>query len=178
MQTDVESLYYKKVKTIYGEIIRYATKGQSTLKLDEDQNSFMTNMKVANRKMVEIIRDVRELNKNVTLYLNSDNEYIRKEYDKFRKKVVKVLRTIYLFRKEGDKEIYYNQLLKLKNEAKREIHSSNKSINKLIRDNLITINMASSLVNDTDNVNDLIKKLISVAELLYVEEESFLENDN
>ena len=98
--------------------------------------------------------------------------------DKFRKKVVKVLRTIYLFRKEGDKEIYYNQLLKLKNEAKREIHSSNKSINKLIRDNLITINMASSLVNDTDNVNDLIKKLISVAELLYVEEESFLENDN
>jgi phosphate:Na+ symporter len=37
--------------------------------------------------------------------------------------------------------------------------------------------MASSLVNDNDNVNDMIKKLISVAELLYLEKESFLENN-
>lgn len=178
MHTDVEDLYYKKVKTIYGEIIKYATKGQSLLKLDEMQNSHVTNIKVANRKMVEIIRDVRELNKNVTVYLNSNNEYISKEYDKFRKKVVKVLRIIYHFRKEGDKKMYYKQLLKLKEDAKKEIHTSNKSINKLIRENLITIDMASSLVNDTDNVNDMIKKLISVAELLYLEEESFLENEN
>ena len=178
MQTDVESLYYKKVKMIYGEIIKYATKGQSSLKLDEVQNSHITNIKVANRKMVEIIRDVRELNKNVTTYLNSDNKYISKEYDKFRKKVAKVLRIIYHFRKQGDKKLYYKQLLKLKEEARKEIHNSNKSINKLIRDNLITIDMASSLVNDTDNVNDMIKKLISVAELLYLEEESSFINEN
>jgi phosphate:Na+ symporter len=127
--------------------------------------------------MVEIIRDVRELNKNVSFYLTSDNEYIRKEYDKFRRKVVKVLRVIYRFRKNEDKELYYKQLVKLKNDAIKEIHSSNKSINKLIRDNLITVNMASSLVNDSDNVNDMIKKLISVAELLYVEDESIIEND-
>ena len=37
--------------------------------------------------------------------------------------------------------------------------------------------MASSLVNDNDNVNDLIKKLIAVAELLYVEKDLLLEND-
>ena len=177
MQIDVESLYYNKIKTIYGEIINYATKAQSTLELTEDQNNNITNIKVANRKMVEIIRDVRELNKNVSFYLNSDNEYIRKEYDKFRRKVVKVLRVIYRFRKNEDKESYYKQLVKLKSEATKEIHSSNKSINKLIRDNLITVDMASSLVNDSDNVNDMIKKLISVAELLYVEEESIIEND-
>lgn len=64
------------------------------------------------------------------IYLNSDNKYIRREYDKFRKKIVKVLRVICLFRKQEDKEIYYEQLLKLKNEAKKEIHRSNKSINK------------------------------------------------
>ena len=175
MHVDVESLYYKKVKTIYGEIIKYATKAQSTLKLNDEQNSKITNIKIANRKMVEIIRDVGELNKNVTMYLNSDNEYISKEYDKFRKKVVKVLRTIYRFRKQGDRELYYKQLLKLKEEAKKEVHTSNKSINKLIRDDLITVDMASSLVNDTDNVNDMIKKLISVAELLYLQKEPFKE---
>ena len=177
MQIDVESLYYNKIKTIYGKIINYATKAQSTLELTEDQSNNITNIKVANRKMVEIIRDVRELNKNVSFYLNSDNEYTRKEYDKFRRKVVKVLRVIYQFRKNEDKASYYKQLIKLKSEAIKEIHSSNKSINKLIRDNLITVDMASSLVNDSDNVNDMVKKLISVAELLYVDDESIIENN-
>ena len=177
MQIDVDNLYYKKVKTIYGEIINYATKAQSTLKLTEFQNNKITNLKVANRKMVEIIRDVRELRKNVSIYVNSDNKYIKKEYNKFRKNVVKVLRVIYLFRTQEDKDMYHEKLLELKDAAKKGIHRSNKSINKLIRENLITVNMASSLVNDNDNVNDMIKKLISVAELLYVEKESFLEND-
>ncbi|RLD73974.1 MAG: Na/Pi cotransporter family protein [Bacteroidetes bacterium] len=177
MQIDVESLYYKKVKTIYGQILNYATKAQTSLNLNENQNNIITVIKIANRKMVEIIRDVKELNKNVSRYSNSNNEYIRKAYDKFRRKVIKVLRVIYLFRTQEDKEQYIEQLLVLKNEAKKDIHSSNKSINKLIRDNLISVNMASSLVNDNDNVNDMIDKLISVAELLYLEEELLLEND-
>ncbi len=177
MQIDVEELYYNKVKTIYGEIIKYATAAQSQLQLSENHINYITEIRLANRKMVEIIRDVRELNKNVSNYLASDNEYIKKEYDKFRKKVVKVLRVIYLFRTNDEKELYYEKLMVLKSEAREAIHSSNKSIDKLIRKNLITVDMASSLVNDNDNVNDLIKKLIAVAELLYVEKDLLLENE-
>ena len=173
---DVEELYYKKVKTIYGEIIKYATATQSKLQLTENQNSIVSEIKLANRKMVEIIRDVRELRKNVSQYLSSDNKYIKKEYTNFRKKVAKVLRVIYLFRKTEEKEIYYKKLMVLKNEAREAIHSNNKSIDKLIRNNLITTDMASSLVNDNDNVNDLIKKLIAVAELLYTGKDDLFEN--
>ena len=36
--------------------------------------------------------------------------------------------------------------------------------------------MASSLVNDNDNVNDMVKKLIAIAELLYGEKDSLLED--
>ena len=176
MQIDVGELYLTKVKTIYGEIVKYATKGQSSLKLTEQQNNHISEIKVANRKMVEIIRDVKELGRNASVYLNSDNKYISKEYDKFRKKVVKVLRVIYLFRSKDEKDKYYEKLLDLKNEAREAIHQSNKSIDKLIRKDLITTQMASSLVNDNDNVNDLIKKLIAVAELLYIEKDEILEN--
>ena len=175
MKTDVEELYYKKVKKIYGEIIHYATKGQSTLALTEAQNEHIAEIKVANRKMVEILRVVQELSKNVSYYLNSDNAEIRKEYDKFRKKIVKVLRVIYLFRTEESVDEYYSKLLKLKEEAKEAIHQSNESIDKLIRKNLITVDMASSVVNDHDNMNDVIKKLIQVAELLYGRKDSLLE---
>ncbi|MGJ8743871.1 Na/Pi cotransporter family protein [Polaribacter sp.] len=177
LQVDVNQLYYNKVKNIYGQIISFATRGQQDLKLTKDQNKRLSELKLANRKMVEIIRDTIELEKNVTMYLNSDNEHIKKEYDKFRKKVVKVLRVIYLFRKNEDKDEYYKQLIKLKKAAKTALQADNKSINKLIRRNLITTNMASSIVNDNVNVNDLIMKLIQVAELLYSEKDSILEND-
>ena len=157
-KTDVLELYYTKVKNIYGEIIRYATKGQSSLSLSEEQNQHITQIKVENRKMVEIIREIQELSKNVTRYQNSDNKYIRKEYNKFRKKLVQVLRVIYLFRTQEDDNDYYDKLLKLKEEAKEGIHQNNETINKLIRKNLITVDMGSSLVNDNDNVNNIIKK--------------------
>lgn len=176
LNVDVSELYYTKVKKIYGEIIRYATIGQSELALSINDNHQVDEIKVANRKMVEIIRDVQELSKNVTAYLNSENKSIQKEYDNFRRKIVKVLRVIYLYRTDIDIEKHHKKLLELKAEAKRSIHSSNKSINKLIRENKISVDMGSSLVNDNDNVNDIIKKLIDIAELLYEKRDSLLEN--
>ncbi len=174
-QTDVEELYYTKVKTIYGEIIRFATTTQSTLDLSKEQNASISEIKIACRKMVEILKDAREVNKNVNIALSSDNEYLRNEYDGFRKKVAKVLRAIYLFRKGEDTNKYESKLMELKQEAKENIRRSNKSIDRLIRKGLITAEMASSLFNDNTNVNDMIKKLIEVAELLYGIKDSILE---
>lgn len=177
MDINVEELYYKKVKHIYGEIIRYATTAQSTLKLNKRQNEVISEIKIANRKMVEIIKDAKELNKNVNIALTTDNKYLHNEYDGFRKKVAKVLRVIYLFRKSEDQNKYEKILSQLKDEAKDNIRHSNKSIDKLIRKNLITADMASSLFNDHTNVNDMIKKLIEVAELLYGRKDSLLETN-
>ena len=165
--TNVRELYATRVKNIYGEIIKYATKAQSTLKLTETQNNDLLELKVANRKMVEILRYVGELSRNVGLYLNSDNKYIKKEYDKIRNKVVKVLRTIHLFRTEKQNEVYHKKLMELKQESKEIIFANNLKIDELIRNDLITVDMASSLFNDYDNVNAMIDNLIDVADLLY-----------
>jgi phosphate:Na+ symporter len=180
LNTDVDELYYTKVKVIYGHIIRYATTAQNKFELSKEQTEMLGEIKIANRKMVEIIKDVKELNKNVIFALNSHNEHIKREYDGFRKKVAKVLRVIYLFRKDtnGESKKYEEKLKVLKQEAKSSIRSSNKSIDKLIRKDLITVEMASSLFNDYTNVNDMIKKLIEVAELLYGKTDPLLEEDN
>ncbi|WP_297705866.1 Na/Pi cotransporter family protein [uncultured Eudoraea sp.] len=166
-KTDVRELYLRKVKTIYGEIIKFAVQAQSNLKLTDAQNNQIMELKVANRKMVEIIRDVLELGNSVSRYLASENKHIKKVYNTFRQKVVKVLRVIYLFRTEKEKEKYHQKLLELRQQAKENIHKSNLEIDRLIRKDLITTDMASSLVNDTDNLNNLIKELIKVAEILY-----------
>jgi len=174
--TDIESLYYKKVKSIYGEILRYATTAQSKLKLSKKQNKAILDIKIANRKMIEIIKDIRELNKNISLATELSNKFVQKEYNGFRKKLTKVLRTIYLFRKEEDNLKYAQILSELKKEAKDNIRLSNKSIDKLIRKDLITAKEASSLFNDYTNVNNVTKKLIEVAELLYGKMDSLLED--
>ena len=175
--TDVEDLYYTKVKSIYSQIITYATTAQSTLKLNNRQNRAITDIKIANRKMVEIIKDARELNKNITVALSAKNTHLTAAYDSYRKKLVKVLRVIYLFRKEENSEVYEAKLKKLKAEAKSNMRQSSHSIDKLIRKNAITPEMASSLFNDYTNVNDMIKKLIEVAELLYGKKDTLLEDN-
>lgn len=174
MGVDVEGLYYTKVKTIYGEILRYATTAESELKLTKKQQKAIAEIKIANRKMVEIIKNVRELHKNVTMARSLNNPYLIKEYDSFRRKVTKVLRVIYLFK--ADSEKYANRLGLLKANAQENIRQSSKSIDKLIRKDLITAEMASSLFNDYSNVNDISKKLIEVAELLYGSKDSLLDN--
>lgn len=177
-ETDIRELYTTRIKHIYGEIIKFATKTQSTLSLNELQNSEIAEIKVANRRMVEIIKDVNELSRNITLYLNSENKYIKKEYDKLRKRLAKVLRVIYLFRTEKENERYYKILKRLKENARINKHAENLGIDHLIRKDLITIDMASSLVNDSDTVNDIIKNLIIVAELLYGKKDTLLESEH
>jgi len=175
LQIDVENLYYQKVKTIYGEILKYASTAQKELNLSEKQNNKITDIKIANRKMVETIKDVKELNKNINLALTLENKHLLKEYNSFRRKVIKVIRVIYLYRTVENTKKYANKLNQLKKEAKENKNLSNKSLDKLIRHDLITAEMASSLFNDYANVNDMIKKLIEVAELLYDDKDSLFE---
>ncbi|OZV71046.1 Na/Pi cotransporter family protein [Winogradskyella aurantia] len=175
---NIEEMYYKKVKHIYGEIIKYATTAEKDLKLNARQINTILDIKIANRRMIEIINHAKELNKNINLSLNQDNKYVVQEYDGFRKKVTKVLRIIYLFRKAEDSEIYAKKLAQLKKEAKENIRYSNKSIDRLIRKDLINAEMASSLFNDNTNVNEINKKLIEVAELLYGKKDTLLETQN
>lgn len=178
LKANVRELYFAKVKTIYGEIIRFASTAQNTLDLSKEQHKMVSEIVVANRKMIEIVRDSKELNRNVVAVMNGDNEFLKKEYDTFRRKVAKVLRVIYRFRKGEEPEKQYMKLVKLKKEAKDNIRHSNASIDKLIRKGLISAEMASSLFNDYSNVNDMMRKLIEVAEILYSKKNTILEVNN
>jgi phosphate:Na+ symporter len=173
-KTDVRALYLTKVKTIYGEIIKYATLAQSTLKLTETQNRRIMQLKLANRNMVEIIRDVRELNRNVSKYLGSENTYIKNRYNNYRKLVINVLRVIFLYRTELAREEFHTELNVLSSKIEDNLEKENVKIDRLIREGLITTDMASSLVNDHDNVKVLMEKLIEVAQILYASSDPLL----
>jgi len=172
---DIRDLYVHKVKSIYGKILEFATMAQSELNLSKEQHQRISEIKIANRKMVEVIRDVKELRRNISVYTYADNKYINSEYNNFRRTVVKVLRAINRFKLADSSEYRFEHLLQMRNQAREKSLADNDHINELIRKNLITTDMASSLVNDHDNVDDMIEKLIEVGSLLYGEKDSILE---
>ncbi|UCH38884.1 MAG: Na/Pi symporter [Gammaproteobacteria bacterium] len=46
----------------------------------------------ADRLMVEIVKDIKPLHTNMNKYLNTDNEYIREEYNNLRTMILKIQR--------------------------------------------------------------------------------------
>ncbi len=124
-------------------------------------------IKLANRKMVEIIRHTREVNRNIRTYSTKDNPHMKKEYDLYRKLILTHLRGIYLPIPPEDISAYNKNLKKLRVKSLEKLSKQNDEIDRLIREGLISTLMASSLVNDYDHLHDLIEDLVSVAELLY-----------
>jgi phosphate:Na+ symporter len=174
---DVRELYLTKVKTIYGAILQFATQAQSSLSLSSVQNNRIMEIKVANRKMVEILRHTREVNRNIRLYSPGNNPHMKKEYDYYRKLMTRLLRGIYLSIPPSDITAYNEELMKLRIRSHRKLNAQNEEIDRLIRDGLITTHMASSLVNDFDHLHDLLEKMVTVAELLYCRSDTILFQD-
>ena len=136
---------------------------------------------MANRYIVEIIKDCQELQKNLDQYLDSDNLHMRKEYDKLRKKISKLLRKIHIIANDEDPKRHLITLEKMLEKSKKSDVLEDGTLDQLIRENLIRSEMASSLINDSAIVGNISKNLIRITELLYIESdvliESFTESD-
>ena len=171
LQADVRELYLVKVKRIYSEIIAFAVHAQSDLHLNELQHQRISELKYANRKIVEIIRDSNELSRNVNHYLREPHDVMLEEYDRLRKKMVKVFRAIQSYREDIGREEYRHGLDKLSQQTAQSKEVGNMGIDKLIRENRISPEMASSLVNDHDNLNSIVQNLLEVAVILYGKQE-------
>src|SRR5690554_6120915 len=172
---DVEEMYYTKVKIIYGKIIKYATLSESEFTLSPPLFSAFSRVKDASRNQVVIIKNTRGLHKNVKKYLHSDNEYIQEEYEKLRSFVAKTLREIYNLKRNPESSSTLDSLEDLKKIASTRDLLLSGRFEYLIRERKISSNMASSLANDSTNVNGIVLKMIESAELLYIESDYLLQ---
>ncbi len=169
MDVDADELYYSRVKIIYSKIIKYATLIQSKFSLSTQANDAITHIKLANRNLVEVIKDLQGLHLNVSKYMVSDNRYIQKEYDRLRKKVSVILREIHLTSKDSNAKKHLDRLEELKEKAKKSDVLVDGSLDKLIRESKISSLMATSLANDSEIVAKITTNLIETAELLYID---------
>ncbi|MBC32109.1 MAG: MFS transporter [Muricauda sp.] len=171
IEVDLDGLYYTKIKSIYSKIVEYATVLQSRFELNKDLIAAIRTILVANRLIVAIVKSMKPIHKNMSKYVASDNYYIKKEYNDLRKIIIKVLRVIIAIRNSDDPSAHLSKLEKLRDKVDKSDVIMDGTLNRLIRDNHITNEMATSLMNDSAAVTNIVKNLIAVAELLYIKKD-------
>lgn len=163
---NINQFYTNKIKTLYGEIIKFSALAQDSM--DENDKNKIYDLKLASRNIVEAIKDIRELHKNISIYLKSDNEFIKDEYNNIRIGIANILNTINELRDEEDELEVISTLEVLKDDLKELEFIRNEKIDSLIRENSINKKMATSLINDTSFAYDISKNLIQTASILLV----------
>jgi len=171
---DIDKIYYLKIKGIYSEIIGFATNIQANFTLLPERTTSINNIKIANRYIVEIIKDSRSVQPNLDKYLNSNNAEIRLEYDKMRKRVSKIYRKILVASVEENPKKHKEALEKMLKKYRKNDVIEDGTLDALINENKITRNMATSVVNDSATIANICKNLIRISLLRYVESDSIM----
>nr|MDJ0879921.1 Na/Pi symporter [Halieaceae bacterium] len=89
---DIPQLYSTRIKSVYNKILEYATRLQSEFALEEDKIETIRNILIADRALVRTVKRMQPLHDNIVHFLESDNEYIIREYNFIRRRILKVMR--------------------------------------------------------------------------------------
>ena len=174
IEINVDEVYRSEIKSLYGEILEYASMSQGYM--DQQGNNEIFELKQAARKIIEMVKDVRELQKNLNFYSKSHNSFIIEQYDKLRAELVEVLRIIQELREnEFDEEDVLTRVEVEKVNAKEREIAQNYEVDALIREHKIDSHSASSLINDITFAQSISKKLLTCAETLWVRDEEMKE---
>lgn len=161
-------IYSKRIKPIYSAILDFATVAK--LNLEEEDSDKVYRLKLANRKLVEAVKSVRELQRNIIKYSNSKNPYVSVEYDNMRFQIANMLKDIYqLDTMRDDQDKVYKQLKLIKKRLSEYTNSTNIVLDKLIREHLIDSDMTSSLINDTHYTKTILKNLFEMAGIMAID---------
>ncbi|MEA3455013.1 MAG: Na/Pi symporter [Campylobacterota bacterium] len=164
---DIDDFYNYWIKDLYGKIIDFSTKAQVNMPSEYIEELYK--LKLANRDIVEAIKGTKHLQKNLLKYTSSRNEYIKEQYNDIRKGLAELLRSINTVATTDEEDVIMLLLSKAKIHAERYDIITNGILDRLIRKGLITNQMATSLMNDSDYAHSISKNLIAMAETLFID---------
>lgn len=169
IDTNIDEIYQTNLKSLYSEIIRYSSLAQ-TFMFDFQQKE-IGELKRAASLIVEVLKDTRDIQKNVNYYLKSKNEFIKAEYNTLRKEIAEILIGINTLQNLEDETEQLTQFELIKSELAQNDLASSEEIDMLIREDKIKSTMATSFINDSATGYSIQKKLVEVAHILFLNNE-------
>jgi phosphate:Na+ symporter len=171
---NIDEYYNRKIKSIYGEIIDFTTKAQSHMPPIYIEELYK--IKLANRDIVEAVKDTKHLQKNMVKYTKSTNKHIREEYEKIKIGLAELLRNIHIIETSDEEDVIILLLSKAKIHMERYDIIANGTLDRLIRNHLISNEMATSLMNDSTYAYNISKNLIAMTEVLFIDRSGHIKN--
>jgi len=166
---NVNQNYEIRIKNIYSEIISFISR--ATFSWEEKQSGRIHWLRNANRNIVDAIKGVQHLNKNLVKYAFSDNSSIRSEYNKIRVQIASLLRELELIRHQDPEDHSILSFDVLRAEINEADNSLNERLIRLIHNKKITPLMGTSLMNDSGYAMDICQNLIAMGESLFVNQD-------
>lgn len=171
IDTNIDEIYQNNLKSLYSEIIRYSTFAQEHM-TSSFQLKKVGDFKRCSKLIIEVLKDIRDIQRNVNFYLKSKNEYIKKEYNILREELATILIDInYLDNDELSEVEKLTQIEMIKELLNKNDLSNSEKIDVLIREDKIKATMATSLINDSASVYTIQKNLVEIATLLFIKDE-------
>ena len=171
---DIDEFYQHRIKGIYGEIIDFTTLAQSKMSPKDIEELYA--LKLASRDIVEAVKDTKHLQKNLIKYDKSSNKHIKQQYDSIKIGLAELLRNVDAVSKTNKEDDIILLLSKVKIQMQRYDVLANGTLDKLIRNNLISNEMATSLMNDSTYAYAISKHFIAMAEVIFIDLSSDIKN--
>jgi phosphate:Na+ symporter len=136
--------------------------------MDDESKDRIYELKIASRSIVEALKLMEDIHKNVNLYIKSNNTHIQQEYNHIRINIANIINEIENIRNSEDDIENLTSIELLKDVIKQIDLSKNEIVDELIRNEKINSKMATSLINDTALAYEISKKLINSASILWI----------
>jgi phosphate:Na+ symporter len=164
-----DNVYGTRIKSVYSAILDFVVRARS--KFTGHENEALRELGGAGFHIVEAVKGVKHLQKNLLVYIVSDNPDIVSVYKHLQAQIGHVIRSIEEARNmDSDTESVLSlDYAILTNEQDNKISEGH--IEELIRSNKITPAMATSLMNDIGYTRDISKSLIAMAKYLFASPE-------
>ena len=163
---DVDDYYQRRVKPLHADILDFLAR----MPTEDKQSRKAFVLRASTQHLIEALKDLKHLQKNMVRYLASPNPYLRKEYVAIRRHLAVLLHHLHkLANGEEDNPTLAFDVLA----AGMQSHDivGNGTLDKLIREKRISPEVASSLMNDNAYAYDISRNLLAMARTAFMPHE-------
>lgn len=165
VEYDVEDAYDRYIKSLYSALLEFINRMQPEVSISEQLDS----IRYCNQTIMLTLKDVKHLQKNMLVYIASDNPYVRDEYNLLRRRIAKVLRRLEKIRGSELTPVDHDALDQMLEDNHKLLHGR---LDELIRSGHVRADMAISLMNDSNYAYNIIRNLIEINRRLITPVES------
>jgi len=169
---DINAMYERHIKGIYSAVVAFISRTQFSR--SDELSIDLQLLREANTYLVEAVKDTEQMQENVARYISSDNEAMRRAYNRLRVQVGLVIRDLEEMRAAGGGTLDLSSLDALRLVADEDRAHNQEALGRLIGEGAVTPDMGSSLINDSVFAHHISRNLIQAAQPLFAAAESGL----